>query len=122
MAHEETIRALATETHVERPCAAEYDGKMLYSIYSDGEMTLQKAGPHCWGRRTEHVVELGDAAGRKLPIGVLPRSLTNGFDYVIVDLHADAARLRSMIIEEIRRSPGRSTGHSPGRSTGRSAA
>lgn len=100
----EEIRALAAEKHVERPFAEEFDGKMLYTIYSDGEMTLQKAGPHCWGRRTEHVVEPGNASGRKIPIGVLPRSLVDGgFDYVIVDGDADAERLRAMIVDALRR-------------------
>ena len=97
------IRELAFAKHVENPADKQFDGHMLYTVYSDGEMTLQKAGPYCWGRRTEHLTESGDAAGRRIPDGLLPRRLThNGFEYAILEEAADAKQLHGLVRESIR--------------------
>ena len=97
----DAIRALAFARHVERPTDPKFDRKMLWTVYSDGEATLQKAGPDLWGRRSEHVIHMGDFGGRRLPggAGILPRRLEDdGFEYAILEDGADAETLRSMII------------------------
>lgn len=101
------IQELAREHHVSDPADARFDCVMLWTVYSDGEMTTQKAGPHCWGRRSEHVIEAGDGLRRLADDGLFPAWAGGGggnwFSYVVVQDGDVARRLRGMVVDEIRR-------------------
>ena len=98
------IQAFAEERHVADPADARFDHKMLWSVYSDGELTTQKAGPVCWGRRIEHTIEMGYECRRLDDDGVLPGRIEGTeFTHAILEDGADARKLHQMVVEEIGR-------------------
>ena len=99
----QAILAFANERHVRDPADARFDGKMLWTVYSDGELTTQKAGPFCWGRRTEHVIQMGDEHSRLDDEDALPGRHFDGskFTHAVMEDKADALKLLSFL-DEIR--------------------
>ena len=70
------LATLIAMNHISDPGDGRFDGKMLYTVYDDGEVTLQKAG-YLWGCRTEHVIEFGTPSKKLLSRRAVLGQLSN---------------------------------------------
>jgi len=85
------VLTLALSLH--RPDEREKEG-MVYQVWEDGEITLQKGG-RLFGLRTVHCIKFG--GDRQLNIADLPGQGYN-HGYVFVDSHENAEKLSAAII------------------------
>lgn len=90
---QQEIDDLINKHQIKDPQNSIYTGKMLWTVWSDGELTLQKAG-ELWGRRTEHLIEFGT---KKDAYYELPNKM-NGWTFVVVDEDDIARKLRNLLI------------------------
>lgn len=90
---QQEITSLVDKYQVVDPYNASYTGKMLWTVWCDGELTLQKAGI-LWGTRTEHMIEGGV---KKSIYYTLPNTL-NWWTYVVIDDDNAARALRALLI------------------------
>jgi hypothetical protein len=91
--------------HVTDPDAPRYDGRMLYRVYDDGEVTLTPAGL-LWGLRSEHTICYGVRGIRCVDEDLLPGLLlaslagteATGYRFVIVEESEAAMEVRATIL------------------------
>jgi len=86
------VLALALSLH--RPDEREKEG-MVYQVWEDGEITLQKGG-RLFGLRTVHCIKFGSIK-KQLNIADFPGQ-AHGHGYVFVDSHENAEKLSAAII------------------------
>lgn len=77
------------------PVLATREG-MVYQVWEDGEVTLQKSGSLLW-QRTLHVHQSGDTS-KSIPVDMFPCK-HNGHGYIFTD-HIGAESLRLAILGE----------------------
>lgn len=75
------------------PALAEEDD-MVYQVWEDGEITLQKSGSLLW-QRTLHTTAMG-MPSKAIPVEMFPCQ-RNGHGYIFTD-HVGAQSLRAAII------------------------
>lgn len=68
---------------------------MVYQVWEDGEITLQKGGS-LWGQRTLHTIAFG--GGKSIPIESMPKQNYDcSHGYVIVGSNEEAEAVRQLI-------------------------
>ena len=70
---------------------------MVYQVWEDGELTLQKGGGLLW-QRNLHCIEMGQG-GKSLPTGALAHRYGE-HSYIFCRDEADASKARSLIFAD----------------------